>query len=164
MAGKKSKLTRLQLRFVQEFKKDPTCSYRELARRAGYSEATAHMASRDVVPPCKSLLDKELAKLGVSDDYLAKKLNEGTNAFAINSHYDKEKGIWIEDKPRPDFRTRHRYVETVMKHRGYLKDVLQHTGGININPLAPEEEERVQGELSGFFGKPAKKKRARKKK
>ena len=149
------KLTRKQLAFISEFKKDPTASYKALALRAGYAPATAHNATKEITPACKTVLLAELEKIGVNDEVLAKKINEGMNAFSIKSHYDPDKGGFIDDKPKVDFANRHKYVETLMKHRGLLKDVIEHSGTIGFTPVPLDEkrENHLDAELGTVFKK-----------
>ena len=152
---KRNTITTKQKALIREIRKDPTATMKDLMLRAGYSETCAHNPGAKLSYGCKSLLEKELQKLNVDDAEVAKKIKEGINAFSIKSHYDPDKGLFVEDAPRVDFSNRHKYIETLMKFRELLKDLVEHSGTIGFTPVPLDEkrETHLDAELGTVFKK-----------
>ena len=99
----------------------------EAARRLGCTPQNVNNRMR--ILRDSSTMKDFLDDVGLSDDYLAGKLQEGANAkvtkfFVINDE--------IEHRDCIDFSTRHKYVETLLKLRGHLVEKKENNG-IEIN-------------------------------
>jgi len=101
-------------------------------RKAGYSKAVAKNPKKLT----KALAFTEwLEKVGVTDELLSNKINEGLDANKIITSHTEP------DREYPDYSVRHRYVETSLKLKGHLRDIPQNNtviipiyGGLSNKP------------------------------
>ncbi len=94
-------------------------------REVGYSENTA----RDPSKVTNSKGFKELlAELGVTDEKLGQVLNEGLEATKVVVMGKESSESYVD--VQPDHPTRHKFLETGLRLRGYAKD---DAPNININ-------------------------------
>jgi len=93
------------------------------ARQAGYSHATAINAHKNIEKHCD--FSQELIKAGLTDDVLSKIAFEGLHAnkvISANITYgdaDEKTNDFIDV---PDWAVRHKYLETILKLQGKLKE------------------------------------------
>jgi hypothetical protein len=95
-----------------------------------------------------------LEKAGLTDEYLAKKIHEGANAFRVDRF--AVDGHVTEEKVDADFGTRQKYLELTAKLRGDIIDkVQQETTFPEGVPayLPPEEEKRLTKEFNILFNR-----------
>jgi hypothetical protein len=143
-----------QKAFIRLWKESPDSDPTEIARKAGYAPNTIHNLGVNVVNRCREHLQKELEDAGINAAELRRKLAEGLQAFTVKEFVDRQ-GVVIRAQPLPDYGTRHRYLETVLKVQGVLTDKVEVSGGLNnthasVN-LTQDEEERLKGELGVLF-------------
>ncbi len=92
---------------------------------AGYSPRTARAPSK--VTKSKGFREL-LDQMGVSDEKLAKVLNEGLEATKVVVMGKESKEAFVDIQP--DHPTRHKFLETGLKLKGYAKDDIPN---FNIN-------------------------------
>lgn len=107
----KEELNRQQKKFVKQVARTNKIGQSALA--AGFSDP--HYGSYLMrQPQIQSALQVEMEKIGITDEFLAKKLKHGLNAY----YPPKKEG----GRKYPDFFTRNQYMKDVLKVRGDLKD------------------------------------------
>jgi len=92
------------------------------ARKAGYAHATAWNAHKNIEKRCS--FDELLAQAGMDNDTVFKVMGEGLNAtksFVVNN-VNEDGEIEKEVVESADYQTRHKYLETLLKLRGKLKE------------------------------------------
>ena len=111
-------------------------------RKAGYKPSVAK--NPQVLTRSKNFRET-LEKFGISDEKLAERLNEGLDAVTFIKT-ERVEGICknrlkTEDiSAKPDYMTRHRYLETSIRLKGHEKDVAPNTviipiyGGMSGRP------------------------------
>lgn len=119
--AEKLPLTPKQARYIENLKTANT--KREAALSAGYASETAdnakqHIEDRIAESVGQSAFIKLMEEAGLTDEYLADKLKEGTQATKL---FGKDA---IE---HPDYAAQHRFVETSLKIKQRIAD----------NPAAP---------------------------
>ena len=93
---------------------------------AGYADQT-NPAMVEKSPEMKNAMLAAMQRYGVSDDFLTKTLKNGLRAKHIQ--YFTEKGIVTDKRATPDHSTRHKFLQTSLELKGYIK-----TNGIeNLN-------------------------------
>ena len=109
--AKKDKLNRRQKKFVKNLARTNVIGKSALS--AGYADRTqgSHLLRE---PKIQSALMVEMEKIGIHDEFLAKKLKHG-----LNSYYPPKKE---GGKKYPDFFTRKQYLDSILKVRGDLKE------------------------------------------
>lgn len=92
------------------------CGIGESALRAGYSHEQygTYLRGQEHI---QTAFQQALEKAGLGDDLIAERLREGVDAVYPEK---RSKEGRILQKESPDFFTRHKYVETVMKAKGTL--------------------------------------------
>lgn len=106
------------------------------AIKAGYSRNTAINATKNIERRCN--FDQLLEVQGLTDIELAKHAKEGLNATKLQS-------INFKSIERPDWFARHKYLETILKLQGKLKDKgVDVKVGVNI-----ENKAGANGTFSG---------------
>lgn len=121
------KPTKLQKATLTELKNDPSLSLGEAMRKAGYSEKTALNPKANFVgaPGTKAALSEwrgRLEKVGITQDFLAKKYAEWIDATKIKTSMTEP------DKIVPDYQTQLKAGEFVRKDFG-----LEQEPDINID-------------------------------
>ena len=93
---------------------------------AGYSETTAHNATEriDSAPAVKALFRVALEKAGVTDELLARRVNQ--ELYAMETKLAHFKGRFIDRVHLVDWGRRHAAVELALKLRGDLTEKVQH--------------------------------------
>jgi hypothetical protein len=132
--------------FVGEFvqgKMDAKSSS-QAAPDPGYAESTACRADAQIAnkPAVRKLFAELMEQAGLTDSKLALRLNEGIDAKQVKlAQHD---GKFTDARTFPDFRTRHDYLELVLKLKGHLSD--EHE--MENKPLTLEEllDEAHRGE------------------
>ena len=97
----------------------------QAARKAGYAHNTAWNAHQNIESRCG--FDELLAMAGMDNDTIFKVMGEGLNAtksFVVNN-IDGEGNIQKEVVESSDYQTRHKYLETLLKLRGKLKETTE---------------------------------------
>ncbi len=109
--------------------------------KAGYSPATAKNPSELT----ERIGFKELLEIaGVSDEKLAKVLNEGLEATKAVVMGVKSEDSFVD--VQPDYAIRHKYLETSLKLKGHAKD---NDTNINLNFNKFIEEKRKRYIIEG---------------
>jgi hypothetical protein len=110
------KLTPKQKKFVKEYLE--TGCGAEAARRAGYAPNRARTTAAETV--AKSSVQNAMAELldkaGLTDDAIAKKLQEG--AEALETKFFAKDGIVVQKEDVIAWDTRLRYLDTALKLKG----------------------------------------------
>ena len=91
-------------------------------RDAGYSENTLNTPQKLT----ESKAFQELMHDQITDQKIIQRINEGLDA---NKQFVTEQGI-VES---PDHQTRHKYIETIIKVKGYTRGEVDAKGSIFIN-------------------------------
>ena len=118
------------------------------ARAAGYTHATAINAHKNIENRCD--FGQELIKAGLTDDVVCKKLMEGLDAnkvISANITYgeaDEKTNDFIEV---PDVAVRHKYLETVLKLTGKLKDKIDINASVKLVEMRTIEIVRDTGRI-----------------
>lgn len=125
----KVKPTDKQKRFIKLKTENPRLSNTQAAIQAGYSEATAVNARRDILekPGVKQFL-----ALLAPDDKIAKTINEGLDAYK-RDHYSGEF--------EPDFAERRQTAKLLTELKGYKSE--QTTNQLNIGEMSIRFVERT---------------------
>ena len=93
------------------------CKVGESSLRAGFATAQygTYLKGQEHI---QSALQDALIKVGLSDEFVAKRLKVGCDA----THPEKKTkdGVVLVAKDQPDFFIRHKHIETVMKAKGSL--------------------------------------------
>ena len=89
----------------------------ESSLRAGFS-STQYGSYLNAQEHIQSALKTAIEDVGLTDEFLAKRLKEGADATKLDI---KKKGKEVVIKEVPDFGMRHKYIETSMKAKGSLK-------------------------------------------
>lgn len=111
------------------------------ARDAGYSPTTSSaMIEKSTV--LKNALTNALFKRGLTEDYVAKRIMEGSKAY--DTHYITSHGRVTEIKRSPNFATREKYLRTALEIQGYLKN--NNIENLNIGLISvPEAKANAEG-------------------
>lgn len=170
--GDTVKHTDRQALFLKIKAENPGMTNSEAARKAGYAEATVR--SSKVSKGVRTSLQEAMEKAGLTDEYIAKRIHEGTQAFKktyVNNKHSKDPktgadiGERLEEKVDLDFRTRATYLELTSKLRGDMVQRVQqentYPDGVPIT-LSPKEEKRISKELGTIFGASKQQKRRKK--
>jgi len=121
---KKRKLTPREAKFFDLLAKNPTMTIADAGRQAGYAEATVQSGDlyRKVHGKPRNSLQLALEKAGLTEEYIAKKLHEGTNAFVTKVHQEKignnkygNERYEYHKENQVDFKTRKEYIELIGK-------------------------------------------------
>ena len=94
-------------------------------RIAGYSETSSPHQIEQRNKSNGSVKDA-LIKIGLTEDVIAQKINEGLNATKKN--YFSLDGIVTDERENPDYDARHKYTKTALEVRGDLE-----ISGVNLN-------------------------------
>ena len=124
------------------------CPVGESSLRSGFSSPQygTYLNAQEHI---QSALCEAIEKVGLTDEFLAKRLKEGTDATMLVA---KKKGKEVVLKEVSDFGMRHKYIETTMKAKGSLKQEGTTTKLQQINIMVTPES--AQGFLdSGVINK-----------
>lgn len=140
MYKKKRKLTLKQKIFVKEYLKTKNVSL--ATKKAGYA-CTASGFENLQNPILKKKIEQILEKNGVSDEKIAKTINDGLKAKQlINDPYQKK---MIKYK---DHANRARFVDIACKLKGHLKP---QSVDITVNQLTIEEREVKYNQIKQYL-------------
>jgi len=122
---KKEKLTKKEALFVKGLQKG--LCVRESALKAGYAETTANTDAYQILdrPRVRAHFADVMEKMGITDESLARCLAEGLSAKKVISAIlvGSDAGPATKDFVEvEDHATRHRFLETGLKAKGYLVD------------------------------------------
>jgi phage terminase small subunit len=97
----------------------------QAARDAGYSESTALVAADRIEskPAVQSVFTELLERAGLTDEKLAKRLNEGVDAK--ETRFFQKDGEVVSTRTVIDYGTRLNYTQTVLKLKGHLVDRIE---------------------------------------
>jgi len=123
--NKKKKLTPREAKFFDILAKNPTMPISEAGRQAGYSENTVASTIYRKLGKARNNFQIALEKAGLTDEYIAKRLHEGTNAFVTKVHQEKHgnnkfgnERYEYHKENQVDFKSRKEYLELIAKIRG----------------------------------------------
>lgn len=109
------------------------------AIKAGYSHATAWNAHKNIEKRCG--FDELLTKNGMDNDTIMKVMGEGLNAtkviscnvIAPNGEGMKDANSMTKDFiDVPDFGVRHKYLETLLKLKGELQEIINNGKEVKV--------------------------------
>lgn len=109
---KKRKLTPRETKFFKILSENPTLSISEAGRKAGYAENTVKTTLYQKHVKTSPSFQAALEKAGLTEEAIAKKMQEGTNAFATRVFQERKKnGYQYHKENMVDFKTRKDYLE-----------------------------------------------------
>ena len=146
---KERKLTPREAKFFQILSKDPTKTIAQAGREAGYAENTVVGTLYNKLAKTSNPLTQAMEKAGLTSDYIAKKIHEGTNAFRTTVHQEKQlNGEFSYHKENMvDFHSRKEYLELIGKfNHSFVNKIEAKIAGIICN-IDKKDYKKIREEM-----------------
>lgn len=118
----------------------------QAARDAGYAESVALKAGDKIEskPAVQSAFRELLEKAGITDEKLAKRLNEGLDAK--ETKFFQHQGLVISKRTVVDHGARKNYLDTVLKLKGHLVEKHEIIGKVTLAELVAASNDTTEQE------------------
>jgi hypothetical protein len=146
--AKKKELTGKQLALIKEKVENPKISIKAAMRKAGYSNGSIKGSySSRVTKGISKSLKEAMEKAGLTKEYIAKGLTEGTQANKVQ--YFAHEGKVLDKRVDPDLSTRRGYYELITTLNGDLVNKSEISGTLSIDLMAIRNEQEAWKKAHG---------------